>query len=351
MQKKKRHSPFSVEFWVAKGYTPEAADYKRNSMRPIKPEYWLEKGHSKDEAEIKAKETKRSNDIKAVASSKEIPYEKRMYNNTINPEYWVRKGYSIEEAKKLVSDRQNTFSIEKCIKKYGPEEGTKRWLDRQVRWQNTLNTKSEDEKRKINKNKSTIKVDHYNSIEHCIESLYKSRNMVLSATFDGFLDIIAKKMMKNPNTKYQHPLYYIHKEVPKVQLQILQLTEEEAVDKISHLFMHQKYLLKRGNKQAYRLNTDIGLLRSSYEIYFYEKFIELFPDELIILDKPYPNSNFRFDFYVLGCYIEICPLYGIDPTYTEKMDLKQQLFDCIHLKDIESIDCFLKDKRDAINGR
>ena len=49
-------------------------------------------------------------------------------------QYWINKGYNEEEAIKLVSERQKTFSLEKCIEKYGEEEGVKRFKERQEKW-------------------------------------------------------------------------------------------------------------------------------------------------------------------------------------------------------------------------
>jgi Zn ribbon nucleic-acid-binding protein len=49
--------------------------------------------------------------------------------------YWLKKtNGNLEEAQKLLSDRQSTFSLEKCVEKYGEEEGKQRWLDRQEKW-------------------------------------------------------------------------------------------------------------------------------------------------------------------------------------------------------------------------
>jgi NADH:ubiquinone oxidoreductase subunit C len=48
--------------------------------------------------------------------------------------YWIRQGYTEEEAKQQQSNRQSTFSLEKCIEKYGKEEGEKIWLKRQEKW-------------------------------------------------------------------------------------------------------------------------------------------------------------------------------------------------------------------------
>lgn len=54
--------------------------------------------------------------------------------NTNQIKYWINKGYSEEEAKQKVSERQNTFTLEKCIAKYGREEGTRRYVERQKNW-------------------------------------------------------------------------------------------------------------------------------------------------------------------------------------------------------------------------
>ena len=53
-------------------------------------------------------------------------------------EYWLAKGYSEEEAKQKIYERQQTFSLEKCIQKYGEEEGRKRFEERQIKWQKSL---------------------------------------------------------------------------------------------------------------------------------------------------------------------------------------------------------------------
>lgn len=63
--------------------------------------------------------------------------------------YWTNKGFSEEEAKIKVSERQSTFSKEKLIRKYGEEEGLKRWQDRQNKWQNTLLSKPKEELERI----------------------------------------------------------------------------------------------------------------------------------------------------------------------------------------------------------
>lgn len=75
--KKKGYSPFSREFWMAKGYSIEKADYMRNSRRPIRKEYWMERGYDESSATEKASETKRNNNNKgsSIRVEKLTPYD------------------------------------------------------------------------------------------------------------------------------------------------------------------------------------------------------------------------------------------------------------------------------------
>lgn len=76
-------------------------------------------------------------------------------NNSTTLLYWLKLGYSEEEAKEKLSERQTTFSLEKCIKKYGEEEGRKRWKKRQEKWLKSLDNLSEKKKEEIRMKKST----------------------------------------------------------------------------------------------------------------------------------------------------------------------------------------------------
>jgi len=78
---------------------------------------------------------------------------KENQNCTTQVGYWIKQGYSKEEAQKTVSKRQTTFSLEKCIEKYGEEDGRKRWKERQDKWQNSLKSKPLEEQERINRSK------------------------------------------------------------------------------------------------------------------------------------------------------------------------------------------------------
>lgn len=79
----------------------------------------------------------------------------RLKNESYNTRkgYWLKRGFTDEEASKLIKERQTTFSLEKCISKWGEEEGTRKFNERQLKWLETLNSKSDDEKAEINKKK------------------------------------------------------------------------------------------------------------------------------------------------------------------------------------------------------
>ena len=52
--------------------------------------------------------------------------------------YWMNKGFSEEESILKISERQKTFTLEKCIEKYGEEKGINIFNDRQNKWYESL---------------------------------------------------------------------------------------------------------------------------------------------------------------------------------------------------------------------
>lgn len=110
-----RNSPYSINF---KGYDGLTQEEKEEKVRQLK---------------ARMVEKKRQN-----------------HTNPLSIDYYTSKGYSEEEAKQLIKERQTTFSLEKCIEKYGEEEGQQKFNERQEKWQDNLNSKSEEEIRRIN---------------------------------------------------------------------------------------------------------------------------------------------------------------------------------------------------------
>jgi hypothetical protein len=138
-----------------KGLTLEI--YRERSIRCI--EYWLKKGFSVDESKEKIRSVCDTSLTKMIKKYGEEEGQKKYQLKILNLkrsskrciEYWLQQGYDNQTAKTKLSEHQSTFSLEKCMEKHGKEEGYKIWKDRQERWQDTMNNKSDEEKREINK--------------------------------------------------------------------------------------------------------------------------------------------------------------------------------------------------------
>ena len=121
-------------------------------------------------------------------------------NNPLTLEYYIKRGYSKSKAEEMLKERQSTFSLEKCIEKYGKEEGYKKWKERQDKWQETLNNLPEEEKKRINKAKSNgllLSKGYSNVSQKLFWKLYEyiknDYNNIYFATLDKKLKIFTEK--------------------------------------------------------------------------------------------------------------------------------------------------------------
>ena len=76
-----------------------------------------------------ANTTDKKNIIEKISRS-----NKNNGNNDTTLIYWTNKGFSKEEAIQKIKERQATFTLQKCIVKYGEELGPIRWEERQRKW-------------------------------------------------------------------------------------------------------------------------------------------------------------------------------------------------------------------------
>jgi hypothetical protein len=67
--------------------------------------------------------------------------------------YYLDKGLSQADAQAALTDRQQTFTLEKCIARLGEIEGRKRWEERQEKWLAAFDSKSDEEMEAINRSK------------------------------------------------------------------------------------------------------------------------------------------------------------------------------------------------------
>jgi hypothetical protein len=171
-EKAKQAYPFSIKWQIEKfGISEEEAkekiekiknkikekqknksEWEHKAISPKNKEHWLKKGYSLEDSIELAKNQIKHMQLCFIKKRSENPEK---YKNTYitKKEYWIKKGLSEEEAKEKISENQKTFSLKKCISKFGEKEGKRKWAERQTKWQKTLNNKSEIEKIKINKSK------------------------------------------------------------------------------------------------------------------------------------------------------------------------------------------------------
>jgi hypothetical protein len=116
---------------------------------------------------------------------------------------WMKKGYSEEEAKIKLSKHQSTFSLEKCIEKYGLEKGSEIHKKRQEKWIRTLNNKSEEEldailRSKISNRKGIVRSKSENE-------LFESLSSIFSDVKDQFI------LKNNDNKRFVYDIKYKNK--------------------------------------------------------------------------------------------------------------------------------------------
>lgn len=126
------------------------SEFDFKSMSAKNPEHWIKKGFSEEDAKKMANKQISDMQKKAYQKKCENPEKyKDSYNTTV--QYYIKRGFSEEEAKEKVKERQAVGKLENFIKRYGEEEGKKRWEERQSKWQKTLRNKSSEELERINK--------------------------------------------------------------------------------------------------------------------------------------------------------------------------------------------------------
>lgn len=93
---------------------------ERQRTSPYSPEFYIARGYSKEDA------VKMAHD-KVIEKNSEKEY-------TMRTDYYTKRGYTEDEAKEMVKDRARTNTIETYIKKYGEEEGPQKWRERNDEW-------------------------------------------------------------------------------------------------------------------------------------------------------------------------------------------------------------------------
>lgn len=154
-----------------------------NYINKINPE--TGKSYTYEEAELKIKGDL-SKGFKRVWSEYRKGIRPKTFVNT-TLEYYEYRGMTSDQAVMALKERQATFTLEKCIHKYGLESGTERFNRRNKQWLETLDSKSDEEKKTIMLSKtrnfcrySKESMDFFNSV---LERLGNS----VSSSYDIFM--------------------------------------------------------------------------------------------------------------------------------------------------------------------
>ena len=142
------HSRMTLERYVITYDYYGQREYKKYIKK--KCSEWCSTKYDHDTNSLNHSKRKYGDNERAVQKYKEYHKNK---NNNVRIEYYLQKGMTYEEACQARAERQRTFSLEKCQKKYGKQKGKEIWEARQQKWLNTLNSKSKEEIDDINRRK------------------------------------------------------------------------------------------------------------------------------------------------------------------------------------------------------
>ena len=133
----KNRSILSKVNLINKGMNKEDADRFMQKKSQFSKEFWIDRGLTEDNAMKKISRLQSINSDKLSQKRKELPNK---YSATTQTQlgYWIKNGYSDEEAKLKLKERQSTFTLDKCIKKYGYKIGETVYNLRQTKWREKL---------------------------------------------------------------------------------------------------------------------------------------------------------------------------------------------------------------------
>lgn len=337
--KPKRLSPFNYKFYIEKyGYSKEKAQYEANKIRPIKPEYWLERGLTIEEANIAANNTKASNNKKGNANCKN-GYS--VFSDSTRIEYYLVRGMSENAARIALKERQTTFSLEKCIKQYGFETGTKIWEERQSVWQTTLKSKPLIELQRINSIKNPLNFQHIlqqnsGNIE-IAKTILRERVGAYTTCIPTTIEELSKTICDSfniVNGVCYSSVEYITNNIPQYIFDLFDFTQETIIEFLNTFIEFKTGTIFKNGYGHFNQYTDCGsLLRSSNEIHFNDILKQHGLKENIDyeIERYYPNSSLRSDFYLIkgDIYIELAGSTNIE--YLVKMQYKKETFGSIIL--------------------
>lgn len=244
---------------------------------------------------------------------------------TTNVEYWVKKGYSLQNAKTKVTQRQSTFSLKKCIEKYGNDEGTKVFNQRQDKWITSLKNKVDYSE--IQKSKNSFKYGKKSYSDILKHSGFKEKiNTIITycVTNKNVNDFVDCVLSKDDIKKYSDLSPYISS---KIIHNFYQTTDKELKN-----IIYGKINLNQ-NRQYYGISIyHNGIRYKSVGEYRVALFLEKnnldfeyetnYSDSNMKCDFYLPNENIFVEFFGLLNGKNMNKLDQVLESYKEKMNYK-----------------------------
>ena len=334
-------TPYTIKYWTDKGHSKEDAMYQISIRRIYNKNYWIHRFGEKIGME------KYYEFITKGTKGKKRDAEYRKTNRRCK-EYWKNLGMSDSEAIDKISKIQSTFSLEKCLEKWGNVLGKKKFENRQKKWQHSMLDKSICEINKINKKKDSQSIDFFiRMYGNCWVEKFLDRKVGR-----GEIGNLIRKCVREFKTKKEF-VYKFHEISPKfmvlrriLQSKIIQKIYSIPPDEINDTFLE---MLKTYGVYEWKpaqfgqeLEYDGIKYKSSGEVEI-ANFLNI-NKVRFEYNKKYPNQNrYYYDFFLtdFGYYIEYSGMSG-KSFYDKRIENKRKMcleygFKCYISKDITRI--------------
>jgi len=311
------------------------------SVTALSKKYWLDRGWSEDESikKIAAEQSRRSGvGIKKSLKLKEENFNEWAKKRSTRLEYYLNKGFSEDDAKNELKNRQTTFSKKKCIEKFGNDDGIKVWEERQIKWINTIFSKTSAKLKEINKKKISKSGECYKNKygeDWCYKMLDDSTYLEDHSSFIKEcllacpnISDLSKFIVNKIEFENQLIIDWIFKS--KVLQEFYNMSYKELKKNILNEYESHGTLKKRIGRYGYSWLYNGHICRSTGE-YIISKF--LFENNIEYqYEGFYPNQNvkpprgLKYDFYIpkFDLYVEYCGMYkSSNKDYIKRIELKK----------------------------
>lgn len=281
-------------------------------------EYWLSRGWSIEESKeniIKEQKNRSKKAKDKLKDLKVIDYKKWCESYNTKKEYYMKRGMTELESIEFLKKRQNTFTLEYCINKYG-DNGIDMWENRQKLWYDKIKDI------KCDKNSSSSEYfknkDGDDWIFEAINRLsFLNKEIIIDSIKNSGNNVVnfIKEVNNRDEILSMRDAYFIYNS------KILQDFFNKTKDELNKI-VRETLNIKINSFGVIRYFNG-HICKSNGEYYIAKKLKELYID--YEYEKKYPNSNYICDFYI--------PIYDIYIEYLGmlKSDYIKKTFSEIYL--------------------